>query len=55
MRARTRLAIGAVGVLAAVGLLTGCGDAGLLRHRGARAERVAGPGAPRSPATSSSS
>ncbi|KXK59847.1 glycine/betaine ABC transporter substrate-binding protein [Micromonospora rosaria] len=28
MRARTRLAIGAVGALAAAGLLTGCGDAG---------------------------
>ncbi|MFB9545462.1 glycine betaine ABC transporter substrate-binding protein, partial [Micromonospora sagamiensis] len=28
MRARTRLAIGAVGVFAAAGFLTGCGDAG---------------------------
>ncbi|MGS2613049.1 glycine betaine ABC transporter substrate-binding protein [Micromonospora sp. LZ34] len=28
MRARTRLAVGAVGALAAAGLLTGCGDAG---------------------------
>ncbi|MEV4466269.1 glycine betaine ABC transporter substrate-binding protein [Micromonospora echinofusca] len=28
MRARTRLAVGAVGALAAAGMLTGCGDAG---------------------------
>ncbi|MEV4664235.1 glycine betaine ABC transporter substrate-binding protein [Micromonospora echinofusca] len=28
MRARTRLAVGAVGALAAAGILTGCGDAG---------------------------
>ena len=52
MRARTRLAIGAVGALAAAGLLTGCGDAGSSGTEAPGSRAPPAPAAPRSPVTS---